>query len=59
MAGETHVHTVECPYCHRPWTGEFLLPLPDKAACSDCIREDSKLRENHPDIHLNPGILKK
>lgn len=35
----THVHTVECPVCNRPWTGHFEVPFPDKAICKDCQAE--------------------
>lgn len=41
----THVHTVECPVCKRPWTGAFTVPLPDKSICKDCQAErDAELR---------------
>jgi hypothetical protein len=49
-----HVHTVECPLCGRPWTGEFEEPLPDKDVCRDCIKKDEALRKEAKDIHNNP-----
>lgn len=50
MDPSSHVHTVECPVCKRPWTGEFHTPLPDYAVCRDCIRKDWKLGEDHPHV---------
>jgi hypothetical protein len=52
MPEDTHVHTVQCSVCSRPWTGEFYRPLPDYAICRDCLRKDPAQAKGHKDIHI-------